>query len=391
MKIKNIEIFHVDAGWRPWTFIKISTDEDLCGWSECTDSNGSPFGMEGVIKDLAPLLNDQDPSEILKLIELMYSRTRQSSSGIVHKVIGGIENALWDLKGKSLGTPVYELFGGPIRTEIETYWSHCGTTRVRASEIANVQKISEETDFDVLAREIDKLGFHAVKTNIGIFDPKPHIYMPGFGRTPGGPELNLDNKLKRSITGWVANFRNAVGDHIDIALDLNFNFKTEGYKAISKSLDEFNLSWLEIDSYDPLALAEIKQCSYQPIASCENLYGLREYRPFFDKRSMDIAIIDVIWNGMTKSRSIAELANSHEINVCTHNYNGYLSTAISSHFASVTPNLKMAEIDVDDVPWRDDIFTNPPEIVNGKVLLSNEPGWGTEPIEKQLKKYPWPK
>ena len=94
---------------------------------------------------------------------------------------------------------------------------------------------------------------------------------------------------------------------------------------------------------------------------------------------------------MTKSRSIAELANSHEINVCTHNYNGYLSTAISSHFASVTPNLKMAEIDVDDVPWRDDIFTNPPEIVNGKVLLSNEPGWGTEPIEKQLKKYPWPK
>ena len=79
------------------------------------------------------------------------------------------------------------------------------------------------------------------------------------------------------------------------------------------------------------------------------------------------------------------------MNVCTHNYNGYLSTAISSHFCSITPNLRMAEVDLDDVPWREELFTSAPEIEKGKLILSDKPGWGTDPIEKKLKKYSWPK
>ena len=391
MKIKNLEMFHVDAGWRPWSFIKVSTNEGLIGWSECTDSNGSPLGMSGVIEDLRPLLVDKNPLKIISLVEMIQLRTKQSPSGIVHKVIAGIENALWDIKAKSLDVPVYELFGGPIRKEIPTYWSHCGTSRVRASKIIKKPAIKNLDDLNSFAKEIHESGFDSVKTNICLLEGDPYVYMPGFSKSLGGPEMNLTKNLLSQIETWVSSFRSAVGNEINISLDLNFNFKTEGYIRICKSLEQYNLSWIEIDSYDPSSLKEIKNSTIQQIASCENLYGLREYKPYLDKRSMDIPIIDVIWNGLLKSRSIAELANLNEMNVCTHNYNGYLSTAISSHFCSITPNLRMAEVDLDDVPWREELFTSVPEIKKGKLILSDKPGWGTDPIEKKLKKYSWPK
>jgi len=142
MKITKIEDLHCDAGWRPWTFIKISTDEGLVGWSECSDSHGSPRGLEGVIKDLSQLLIGKDPRQVDKLYWLMYSRTRQSPGSIIQKGIGGIENALLDIKAKSLGVPVYELFGGPLRETIPLYWSHFATSRVRdAAAIGKPQMI----------------------------------------------------------------------------------------------------------------------------------------------------------------------------------------------------------------------------------------------------------
>ena len=102
MKIRKIDTFHVDAGWRPWSFVKITTDEGLVGWSECTDSHGSPKGISGVIEDLSPLLIGEDPRNIGILNWKMFSRTRQSPGSVVQKAIGGIENALWDIKSKAL-------------------------------------------------------------------------------------------------------------------------------------------------------------------------------------------------------------------------------------------------------------------------------------------------
>mgnify|MGYP001055944786 FL=1 len=102
MKIVKIETMHCDAGWRPWTFIKISTDSSIVGWSECTDSHGSPLGIAGVVQDLTNLLVGQDPRLIERLRWEIYSRTRQSPGSIIQKAIGGIENALWDIKAKAL-------------------------------------------------------------------------------------------------------------------------------------------------------------------------------------------------------------------------------------------------------------------------------------------------
>src|SRR3989338_1624609 len=110
MKITKIETLHCDAGWRPWTFIKISTDECFTGYSECTDSHGSPLGITGVVKTLAAKLLGKDPRAVEKLYWEMYCETRQSPGSIIQKAMGGIENALLDIKAKALGIPVYELF-----------------------------------------------------------------------------------------------------------------------------------------------------------------------------------------------------------------------------------------------------------------------------------------
>jgi len=391
MKIARVDMLHADAGWRPWSFVKITTDGGLVGWSECTDSHGSPLGMQGVVRDLSPLLIGQDPRKIGKLLSEMHSRTRQSPGSIIQKTIGGIENALWDIKAKALNVPVFELFGGVVRDSIPLYWSHCGTSRVRASEIVQRPKISELGDVRAFGKEVKASGYNALKTNIAVLGKTPHIYMPGFFKSGGGPELNADTPILEAIDQWIGSLRSAVGNNIGIALDLNFNFKTDGYIKIGRLLEKYNLSWLEIDTYDPVALRQIKDSINIPITSCENLYGARQYQPFFQHHAMDTAAIDVIWNGFTESKRIAGMADLYEMNISPHNYNGHLSTMISMQLCAIVPNLRIAEVDVDDVPWRDELFTRLPVIENGKFKISSAPGWGTDVNEKVLERYKWPK
>ena len=125
MKIARVEALHCDGGWRPWTFVRIETDDGLVGWGECSD-NRSPHGIAGCVRDLADLLVGQDPRPVERLYWDMLRRVRQNLGGVSHKAIAGIELALWDLKAKALGVPVYELFGGPLRDRVRLYWSHCG-------------------------------------------------------------------------------------------------------------------------------------------------------------------------------------------------------------------------------------------------------------------------
>jgi galactonate dehydratase len=391
MKIARVEMFHCDAGWRPWSFVKVTTGDGLVGWSECSDSHGSPRGMQGVVQDLAPLLIGKDPRQIERLLSDMHSRTRQSPGSIIQKAIGGVENALWDVKAKALGVPVCELFGGPTRSTIPLYWSHCGTSRVRAAQLVGKPAIATYQDVAAFGAEVRASGYRAVKTNIGVLGAEPHVYMPGFFKSPGGPELNADREILGAIDRWIGALRSALGPDIGIALDLNFNFKSEGYIKIGRLLAQYDLSWLEIDSYDPGALRMIKDAIAIPITSCENLYGTRQYRPYFEQHAMDVASVDVIWNGFGGSKKIADLAELYEMNVSPHNYNGHLSTFISAHFCALVPNLRLAEVDVDDVPWREELFTRLPEIDHGVLKVPTAPGWGTDVNETVLAAHPWPK
>jgi L-alanine-DL-glutamate epimerase-like enolase superfamily enzyme len=262
---------------------------------------------------------------------------------------------------------------------------------MRAADIVEKKPILNISDLKNFGQEVQESGFKAIKTNIGVFGEEPYIYMPGFYKSSGGPELNINTKLLNEIEIWVKSLRESVGDNIEIALDLNFNFKTEGYIKIGQRLQDYNLMWLEIDSYSAKSLRTIKDSINIPITSCENLYGPIQYNEYFQNYAMDIASIDVIWNGFTDSKIIADIANVHEMNICPHNYNGHLSTFISMHLCSVVPNLRMAEIDVDDVPWRDELFTDSPEIENGYMIMSSKPGWGCDLNESALSKYCWEK
>ncbi len=389
MKINAINVFHVNAGWRPWTFVKISSNEGIIGWSECSDSHGSPKGIEGVIHDLSDLLIGENPLDINKILLLLHSRTKQSPGSIIQKAIAGIENALWDIKAKSLNLPVHDLLGGPVRKEIELYWSHCGTSRVRAAKLIDKPQISNLRDLEPFSQEILNSGFKSIKTNMAILKDKPIIYMPGFAKSEGWPDLNCSDQLLEDVALWISNLRSLLGKEVRIALDLNFNFKNDGFIRVSNAVEKYNLEWVEIDSYNPTALKEIKDSINIPITSCENLYGLRQYDPFLKSRSMNIASIDVIWNGLKESIKIANAAAINNIDVACHNFNGHLSTFISMHFCSLIENFKIGEFDVDDVPWRDEFFTDIPIIRNGKFYFNSKPGWGCDLNEKSIKKYEW--
>ena len=109
------------------------------------------------------------------------------------------------------------------------------------------------------------------------------------------------------------------------------------------------------------------------VASCESLFGRRQYRPFFENRSMDVAIVDVPWNGLAESVKIASMADAYEINCAPHNFYGHLATMMGAHLAAVIPNFSIMEADIDDVPWKDDLVTQVPVIESGIMTVPQGP------------------
>ena len=388
MRIKAIEDLHCDAGWRVWSFLKITSDDGVVGWSEYNESYGSK-GLTTVIRKLAEVLIGQDPRPIERLTSQLYAMTRQAPGGMISQAIAAIENALLDLKGKALGVPVYELFGGPVRDKLRLYWSHCGSYRLNHAHFMGLDPIRSLDDLVRQGQEVKRRGFTGLKTNIFRFDgDKPYMQMPGFARTAGWPELNPDHHMLGALTEQLAALREGAGNEVDILLDLNFNFKTEGYLQVARAIERFNLMWIEIDIFDPAALALIRRGSRTPIASCESLFGRRQFRPFLDQYAMDVAIVDVPWNGLLESLKIAAMADAYEVNVAPHNFYGHLSTLMSAHFCAAVPNFRIMEIDIDDVPWKDDIVTVPPTIENGHLLVPKGPGWGAEVNEAAIRAHP---
>jgi L-alanine-DL-glutamate epimerase-like enolase superfamily enzyme len=195
--------------------------------------------------------------------------------------------------------------------------------------------------------------------------------------------------MLRHLETLIGTFRRAVGPEVGIALDLNFNFKPEAARRIARALEPFDLLWLEVDMYDERALREVKDAVAMPICSGENLYGLRGYRPYFEARAMDVVMIDVPWNGFAQSRKIADLAESYELNIAPHNYYSHLATLHAAHLCATVPNVRIMEIDVDDVPWKDDLVDAPPRVEAGHLVIPTRPGWGADLDEAAARKHVW--
>jgi L-alanine-DL-glutamate epimerase-like enolase superfamily enzyme len=283
------------------------------------------------------------------------------------------------------------MLGGPVRDSIRLYWSHCGTFRVGdRAEALQAKPIRTLEDIVDLGQEVVASGFTGLKTNIILFDGQARGHVPGFARGAGFPALNPDRYALDAIKAQLAAFRQGTGPNMDILVDLNFNYKTEGFLKVARAMEEFDLFWVEIDTRYPEALRYIRESTTIPVASCETLYGRMEFRPFFERGSMDVAIVDVPYNGILESMKIAWMADAYEVNVAPHNFYGPLATAMSSHFAATVPNLRIMEIDNDFVPWYDDLVTVAPKAENGHLKLLTGPGWGTEVNEEAVRAHPAP-
>ncbi len=388
MKISGIETFVVDAGWRPWAFVKITTDEGVTGYGDCSDGR-SPNGVVGTIEDLKPLLIGQDPRAFEMRFWDMIRGTRQSPGGIAAKAIAGIDCALIDIKAKALGISVVELFGGPTRDKVRVYWSHCGTTRARHPDILGTPPLRSMDDIANLGREVVNRGFTALKTNIVMPGDPATVWFGGFGGGTGTTDQVVSKQLLRHIETLIGTFRDAVGPDVDINLDLNFNFKPESAMRIAKVLEQFDLLWLEIDMYDPEAILQIKESTSTRICTGENLFYMREYIPYFERHAADVFMIDVPWNGFSQSKKVGDLAEVYQLNVAPHNYYSHLASAISACLCAVLPNVRIMEIDIDDVPWKDDLVTVRPEIIDGYYTIPTGPGWGTDLNEEVARDHAW--
>jgi len=276
-----------------------------------------------------------------------------------------------------------------VRERQRVYWSHCGTSRARNAALIGVPPLGSMDDVFRLGEEVLRRGYTALKTNIVYPGEPAHVFFEGFGGGPGTTDGNVTGEILRHLESLIGTFRRAVGRSVGIALDLNMNFKAAAAKQICRALESFEPMWIELDLYDPAALREVKDATAVPICSGENLYGLRGYRPYFDARAMDVVMIDVPWNGFGESRKIAHLAETLELNVAPHNYYSHLSTLHSLHLCATVPNVRIMEIDVDDVPWKDELVDAPPVIEAGHVVLPTRPGWGADLVEAVAARHVW--
>jgi galactonate dehydratase len=392
MKIAKLEDFHVDGGWDVYSFLKITTDDGLVGWSEFRE--GRRRGLAGLIHGLGAGLIGEDPRAIGRLDAALYSHIRTTTGGLQSNAVGAILNACLDIKAKALGVPVHELFGGAVRDRIPVYWSRCGVVRARWAELFGGKVIDRPAvrsldDLKQAGREAFERGFKAIKTNVLLFDDKGgRQYTPGSARGAGHPELNLPEEIVEALIAQLGALRAGAGPKVRLLVDLNFNYKPEGFRRLAKKLEPFELMWLEMDLYEPKALSLIRQSTTTPIGSLETILGRRSLKPYLDAHCVDVAIIDPQYNGVAEAVRMAAMADAYEVNVASHNFSGPLAAVISAHFGAVVPNFRIMELDVDEVPWKPKLLTKTSTVENGEFVLPTGPGWGTEIDEAVLRAHP---
>ncbi|MDP7532689.1 MAG: mandelate racemase/muconate lactonizing enzyme family protein, partial [SAR202 cluster bacterium] len=385
-KITDVETFVVDGGRRPWLFSAVRTDEGITGYGEF-GSGVAAHALVGLIEDLKPLVVGKDPEAVEKLYFDMYRTLRQAPGGLTQMGIAGIELACWDIKGKAMGVPVNNLLGGPYRDKQRVYWSHLASARANRPELAPDKPLRDWDAVAAAAQEAPARGYDAFKTNILWPGDPPR------GITQGRDGLNhdqrADTELVRHVEKQVSVMREAVGPDVDILLDINYHFKTEGAIRIARALEPYGLFWIEHDNEDPEALAQLKASTTTMLCSGEQHFTMREYLPYFELRAMDTVMVDVQWQGFGASKKVADLAEAYELNIAPHNPASELASFQSVQLCAAVSNVRIMESDPEGVPWRFELFTERPEVIDSYMTVPMAPGWGCDLVEDAAKKYAW--
>ncbi|MGH2530857.1 MAG: galactonate dehydratase [Thermomicrobiales bacterium] len=369
MKITRVSTRIVNAVMRNWVFVKVETDEGITGWGEAS-LEWKTRAVAGCVEDLAPLIVGQDPRRIEHLYQMMYRHSFYRMGVIGMSALSGIEHACWDIWGKSLGVPVYQLLGGAVRDSIRVY-DHLGGGEMNALYLQDQPERMAER-----ARESVAAGFTAIKA----------LVVPMTEPLDGAaPPRHADRCL--------AAIREAVGDDVDVMIDLHGRTTPAMAIQYGHVLAPYRPYFLEepCPAENETAMAQVaKALPGIPIATGERLVTRFAFRELFEQGACAVVQPDLCHcGGLWEARKIAAMAETYYVAIAPHNPLGPIATMVNVHFGFATPNFLIQEAIRSDVPWRNEVVTNPVPVVDGQVGLPTAPGLGIEVDEEAAAAHPF--
>jgi galactonate dehydratase len=355
MKITAVKPILADGGHRIMIFVKVETDQPgLIGWGEAT-LEGKPRAVAGCIEDMEPMILGQDPRRIEHCWQILYRAGFWRLGVIGLSAISGIDQALWDIKGKELGRPVYELLGGRVRDTVRMYTHFGGGT-------------PEEMAADAMAKV--ERGWTAVKT----------VPVP-LTRPLDGPSV-----LKQAEAGLCA-VREAVGDGVEILLDLHGRLTPQMAIQYGKRFEPYDPLFLEepCQAENAAAMAPVARALTTPIATGERLFTRWGFREILEQKAASLLQPDTCHaGGISEVRKIATMAEVYYAGLAPHNPYGPVSTAACIQVDLVCPNFVIQEIvDPEATAQAQSLVKEPLPVVNGHILPPTRPGIGVEVDEAE--------
>jgi galactonate dehydratase len=363
MRITEAKTYVVGNPWKNWVFVRLETDEGIHGIGEGT-LNGFAKTTEACIRELGPFYAGMDPFQIEVIVQKM-TRDVYSEGGQIHRnAVAAIEVACWDIVGKALKQPIYNLLGGRCHEKVRAY--------------ANGWYQGPRTPdlFAEKAKEVVRRGYTALK-----FDPfgANHRMM-----TPAEEALSLD------ICTAV---REAVGPHVDILIEGHCRFTPSTAIKFAQLLEPLRPTWFEepIPHQEIAAMAEVARRSPVPIATGESLSSAQQFAELLSHNAVHILQPEVMnCGGLLNAKKICAMVDSFYGVVAPHNAQGPVSTAICLQLAACTPNFFLQEIfDEFNVAWESQIVDHPAHVVDGYLTFSERPGLGIDLNLEECAKYPY--
>ena len=362
------------SGGSVWTFVRIYTDEGIVGTGECNSAGAaSGFAVKQTILHLKPRLVGQDPMNVGPLYEMLRRSGRYggTTTAPIIFAITGIENALYDIVGKALGVPVYQLLGGKFRDRIRLY-ADC-----HAGESNEPQAYAEK------ALQVIEEGYSAVKFDV---DHAGVGELDGYNWTVGAKQMS-------HVINLIQATREAIGYEIDLAIDCHGQFDLPSAITLAKAVEHLRLMWLEepVPAENLDALAQVKASSSTVICTGENQYTKFEFIEILNKKAADIIMPDLAKaGGIMEGKRIAEIADTYYVPIAPHNVSSPLGMMAACHVCASVPNFFVLEFHGRDISWWEDLCEgDKPFIRNGWMHVSDRPGIGVELNDSVAKSLLW--
>jgi galactonate dehydratase len=363
MKVKAITTHICHAFRTNWVFVRVLTDEGLYGVGEAT-LEMRELTVAQACKELERTLVGRDPFDIEAFWHDAYRDVYWRGGPVLMSALAAVEMALWDIKGKALSVPVWQLLGGKMRDRVPCYSNGWFAPAKTPAEFAEKAKTA-----------VQKQGFRGLK-----WDPFGSAYM------------NISKQELKTAIDCIAAVVEAVGPEVDILIEGHGRFNVPTAVRIGHALQDFDITWFEepIPPDNLEGLAEIKRRVNVPIAAGERLYSRWDFRNFLRLGVSDFIQPDVSHaGGIGELRKIAAMAEAHYIPICPHNPSGPVANAATLQIAACTPNFYLLETMATDVPHRREVSTEKVRFEKGQMLIPDTPGLGIDIDVDAIAKHPY--